>query len=559
MFLLACPGSGKTQTAAARIAKLERDGLRVAACSYTKVGVGALRQKLAEDHQLVLGPRHFLGTLHGLLLRLVTYPFGHLLCGVTPRLLPDESDLWPEIDVSRDKTHRRVKISCFRLRPDKTMWLSNVPHTVGLDNDEILRRGSELAREQKRAMAAEGWLSFDDAMFIALNILRRYPKIADAVARRFDEILIDEAQDTSALQTACLHLIAATDALHSLVLIGDLEQSISSYNGASPARCSELATARQLKGLKLTENHRSSQLICDLAARFCSREHPDTAVGPDSLHPVAPEIYLYPPKDPRVAIANFRSRLHELGENPDHAAVLTRANNLCDEINSGELLSVDIKSRTRTVGRVISALRTGVTLSKYDIEAIESIIAYTAFGERHDLTVSTPADRSALRSAALTLLQEAPELDTSLGLWIKATAKVLTTISRQLTDQPAKTGGNVLRTSPAHDQIPADKAFLVEPPSLRAQTIHDIKGETRDAVLIVLDRRRKGKEPQSGLWAQRLRHLDTPQDQAEEVRIAFVALTRPRRYCAVALPDDSPHQTIEAFESAGFHNPLWIL
>lgn len=67
------------------------------------------------------------------------------------------------------------------------------------------------------------------------------------------------------------------------------------------------------------------------------------------------------------------------------------------------------------VGRVVTALRTGATLSKHDIDAVESIIAYTAFGGRHDPTRSTPTERSALRSAALALLRDAPDLDTSLG------------------------------------------------------------------------------------------------------------------------------------------------
>ncbi|MEV0769484.1 ATP-dependent helicase [Nocardia salmonicida] len=552
MFLSACPGSGKTRTAATRIARLDSEGMRVAACSYTNVGVGALRQTLAAEHQLALGPEHYLGTLHGLLLRTVTYPFGHLRCGATPRLLPDESSLWPEINVGTDGTHRCLKISSFRRRSDNTSWLANVPYSVGLDHDEIIRRGLDKANQLKTDMAAKGWLSFDDAMFIALQVLRKYPHIAGAVARRFDEILVDEAQDTSELQTACLRALTSTGALRSLVLVGDLDQSISSYNGASIDQCADLAKTSSLKQLKLTENHRSSQLICNIAAKFRSRRTPDLAVGRDSGHPVPPELFLYPPNDPRVALIGFRQRLRELGENPKQAAVLTRGNNLCDEINSGETVSVDIKARTQRVGRVIAALRSGATISKQDIDFIESTIAYTAFGERHDPAAHAHDQRSALRTAALTFLQDAPQMDTTLDKWIKATAKVLTTVSHQLTNQPEKTGGSVLRTSPKHGQFPADKVFLIEPSTFRAQTIHDIKGETRDSALIVLDRKRRGKETQSELWAQRLRHHDTPEEQAEEVRIAFVALTRPRRYCAVAIPSDSPQQAIEAFKTAGF-------
>jgi DNA helicase-2/ATP-dependent DNA helicase PcrA len=100
MFLLACPGSGKTRTAAARIARLIDQSISVAACSYTNVGVEAVRKALCTDHQATIDTRNFVGTLHGLLLRHVTYPFGHLIHGATPRLLPDDSSLWPVITLN---------------------------------------------------------------------------------------------------------------------------------------------------------------------------------------------------------------------------------------------------------------------------------------------------------------------------------------------------------------------------------------------------------------------------------------------------------------------------
>ena len=57
-FLLACPGSGKTRTAVARIARLMREGQKVAACSYTNVGVDRMATMLAADHHLYFEPRH---------------------------------------------------------------------------------------------------------------------------------------------------------------------------------------------------------------------------------------------------------------------------------------------------------------------------------------------------------------------------------------------------------------------------------------------------------------------------------------------------------------------
>src|SRR5664280_334762 len=79
VFLTACPGSGKTRAGGVRVARLDSDGRRVAACSYTNVGVEQIRRIVSGDLGRVLAPQHFIGTLHAFLLRYVVYPFGHLV------------------------------------------------------------------------------------------------------------------------------------------------------------------------------------------------------------------------------------------------------------------------------------------------------------------------------------------------------------------------------------------------------------------------------------------------------------------------------------------------
>ena len=135
-------------------------------------------------------------------------------------------------------------------------------------------------------------------MFWSLQVLRRFPAVAAAVAGRFDEILVDEAQDTSELQLACLAELCTTDRLRSLVLVGDLEQSIYSFQGASPQALADLVGQRNLTPMSLVENHRSSQHLCDAAVHFCSRHEPDRAVGEYADHSDRPEILFYDRRNP---------------------------------------------------------------------------------------------------------------------------------------------------------------------------------------------------------------------------------------------------------------------
>jgi superfamily I DNA/RNA helicase len=130
----------------------------------------------------------------------------------------------------------------------------------------------------------------------------------------------------------------------------------------------------------------------------------------------------------------------------------------------------------------------------------------------------------------------------------------LTDAATVLNDPPAKKGGQLMKSSAAQEGVRARDAFVPRPRELEAQTVHDIKGEDRDAVLVVLDRPRSAKrDPQVQLWSSALAGEEIEAEQAEEKRIAFVALTRAKPICVVALPDDQGgREAAEAFLARGF-------
>jgi hypothetical protein len=99
----------------------------------------------------------------------------------------------------------------------------------------------------------------------------------------------------------------------------------------------------------------------------------------------------------------------------------------------------------------------------------------------------------------------------------------------------------------------AARAFMSTPQTLRAQTVHDLKGQSRDAVLVVADRlRSRTRGAQGALWSRPILGEGVPPEDAEELRIVFVALTRAQRYCALALPADTETAVMEGFQAAGF-------
>ncbi len=549
--LLACPGSGKTRAAAHRVARLVDDPhLKVAACSYTNVGAARLGSMLARDLGVVLRSQHFLGTIHSFLLRYVVYPFAHAV-GAQRGPYVREGGTWPDLPV-RGNRRQRMTLDHFRFTSDGALVITGKPRSVsGTDEEIIASVGEEVRKRKGRLFQTAGVLTADDSMWVALRILRKFPLIAEAVAARFDELLLDEAQDTSELQLACLELIQKTGQLSSLVLIGDLEQSIYSFQGASAERCTTLAASCGLRAEQLSENHRCSQKICNVAAHFCSRDTPDVAVGEHADCHIDPEVVLYPSADPAAAMAIFRTRLEHHSIEARKAIVLARAWNVVNALN-GRTTVFKEHDRRQFVGDLAVRLETG-TLRATDVWATQRLISYCAW-DIHHLDELDDDQRDRLRGAASRFLQDLPTLGGDLQTWLHEAGAVLQSAASSLTDAVPHTGGRTLPAGATLKEHDAAQVFAPPQPDLSAQTVHSFKGEDSDGVMVVV-RRHHGNDPTSQLelWEAAVSGTDPDADKKEERRVLFVALTRAARYCLVALPDDQRGRAVaDACVGLGF-------
>lgn len=73
-------------------------------------------------------------------------------------------------------------------------------------------------------------LDFDDMLVMAVELFKRHPEVLAIYQKRFRNILVDEYQDTNAVQSELIDLLAG-DA-NSLMAVGDDSQSIYSWRGA---------------------------------------------------------------------------------------------------------------------------------------------------------------------------------------------------------------------------------------------------------------------------------------------------------------------------------------
>jgi len=87
-------------------------------------------------------------------------------------------------------------------------------------------------------------------------------------------------------------------------------------------------------------------------------------------------------------------------------------------------------------------------------------------------------------------------------------------------------------TTPINDLF--QKEYQIAPSGqYRLGTVHSVKGETFDAVLLLLKKKGVGKHYKTLLQ----KYVKT--DQNEELRIAYVAITRPRKLLMIAVPQDA--------------------
>lgn len=102
---------------------------------------------------------------------------------------------------------------------------------------EDLPEGTTAEKEMKSILALyEQWkqdnfkIDFDDVLLIAYRMLKERPELLLELQMRFLYVMVDEFQDTNALQYELVKMIAHPQ--HNLMVVGDDDQTIYSFNGA---------------------------------------------------------------------------------------------------------------------------------------------------------------------------------------------------------------------------------------------------------------------------------------------------------------------------------------
>ena len=278
LLILAGAGSGKTKTLTNRIANLIAHGIspyEILAVTFTNKAAGEMRTRLAH----LLGTpdsRNFMpwmGTFHGICVKFLRIE--HEAAGIDQNfVIYDTTDRLALIKHSI----RTLDITDKQLKPKSIEAAISKAKNAGLspadyadtaiypNQKSIAKIYAHYEKERKKASA----LDFDDLLLETANLLRTNKDVRLKWQSRFRHILIDEYQDTNALQYQIVRALVGPD--RNICVVGDDWQSIYSWRGADFTNI--LNFERDFPGalvIKLEQNYRSTGHILDASQKIITK------------------------------------------------------------------------------------------------------------------------------------------------------------------------------------------------------------------------------------------------------------------------------------------------
>ncbi|HEY0767260.1 MAG TPA: DNA helicase II [Steroidobacteraceae bacterium] len=277
VLVLAGAGSGKTRVLTHRIAwVIQAEGASphgILAVTFTNKAAGEMRSRV---EQLLGAPSGalWIGTFHGLAHRLLRLHWreAKLVQGFQILDAEDQQRLIRKLLKAADLDETRWV-------PREVQWFINSRKDEGR-RPQHLKDASDPTRSQliklygayEEACTRAGVVDFAELLLRAFELWRDNAELLAHYRRRFQHVLVDEFQDTNAIQYAWIRLLAPAGAAadggganHPFV-VGDDDQSIYRFRGARAENLQQFRRDYPLAALyRLEQNYRSTATILEAA------------------------------------------------------------------------------------------------------------------------------------------------------------------------------------------------------------------------------------------------------------------------------------------------------
>ena len=264
-LVLAGAGSGKTRVLVHRIAWLiQVEGLSpwgILAVTFTNKAAREMRHRIEALLGQPVGGM-WVGTFHGLAHRLLRAHWQE--AG-----LPQGFQILDSDDQQRlvKRIVREMNLDDAKWPPRQSQWFINKQKDEGLRADHLDHAGDPYQRQMiaiyrayEAACERAGSVDFAELLLRAHELWRDRPDVLQHYRARFGAILVDEFQDTNAIQYAWLRMLAGEQ--DNLFVVGDDDQSIYGWRGARVENIQDFqAHYSDAEVVRLEQNYRSTGTI----------------------------------------------------------------------------------------------------------------------------------------------------------------------------------------------------------------------------------------------------------------------------------------------------------
>ena len=277
MLVLAGAGSGKTRVLVQRIAWLMQvehaSSHSILAVTFTNKAAAEMRARV---EQTVDGNVHgmWVGTFHGLAHRLLRMHFQEAK-------LPQAFQVLDSDDQLRlvKRIIRTLGIDEKRWPPKQVQWYINGkkdegirPQHIEVYDDPTEQTFVKIYRGYQEACDRAGLVDFAELLLRAHELWLNNPVLLEHYQQRFKHILVDEFQDTNAIQYAWLTILGHKRS--KVMIVGDDDQSIYGWRGAKIENIQRfLNEFENAQTIRLEQNYRSTANILNAANQLISNNN----------------------------------------------------------------------------------------------------------------------------------------------------------------------------------------------------------------------------------------------------------------------------------------------
>jgi superfamily I DNA/RNA helicase len=551
-LLRAAPGSGKTCTACRRFiwraANWPYDVGGIALLSFTNVAIREFQDAAATlgQGQLLHDP-NYLGTFDAFVERFILGPFGHLLAGPKKRPV-----LYRSI---RPGDRNNSKLQCWAPIGDKNVPVYAWDIIPAIESDKVIFKasndygGKQLDTAKANAAVTEllrlGFYTHAQRAYLANRLLKLRPHITARLALRFPEIIIDEAQDTN------VWLLRLVDKLREkgarITLVGDPDQCIYSFAMADATSLFTLREKWLIPEKPLDKSFRCNDQIAVTVKNIGSNSGFIGRGDPGGKYR-RPFIFRETNVNFRDSIGAFSNLLAKAGIAQAESAIICRANDHLESVRG----QVNYSNLTGITKRLAEGAFCRDCRKDYKaaFDRVEGILRELIWNDKTWETLDESPESTAAEHFREMLWKFVksdkglPPVSLNGDVWVATMKDRMTMLIADLGAAPVPTLGKKIQKRGLKEGQFALALFEEQKlfPSIRHDTIHQVKGESIGAVLVI---------GSTKFWNSVVTAV-TAGINNEERRLAYVAMTRAKDLLVLCLPSSHYDKSIEQWRRWGF-------